>query len=89
MIEDVSMDRLGIGEVLTVTFLGGDEAMCRRLEDLGLTVGGQARCLMASPLGDPRAYEICGAVIALRQRDSARVFGTRMGADVGGRHETE
>ena len=33
-----------------------------------------ARCLMKSPLGDPAAYLIKGAVIALRREDAATVL---------------
>ena len=49
-------------------------AMRRRLLELGLVAGTRVRCLGRSPLGDPSAYEIRGAVIALRDRDSAGVL---------------
>ena len=35
--------------------------------------GSPIRPLYAAPLGDPRAYLVCEAVIALRQRDAATV----------------
>ncbi len=79
MNDRISLDQLAVGESLTVEYMGGAKEMCRRLEDLGLTVGTSTRCLMASPLGDPRAYEIRGAVIALRRRDAEGVFGVREG----------
>lgn len=44
-----------------------------RLADLGLTVGSAVTCTMKSPLGDPSAYLIRGAVIALRHADAAIV----------------
>ena len=34
------------------------------------------RCLHKAPLGDPAAYQIRGAVIALRQSDSAGILTT-------------
>lgn len=43
----------------------------RRLLDLGLVPGTRVASLRRSPLGDPTAYAIRGAVIALR-RDTAR-----------------
>ena len=75
MTEAISLNQTEIGQTLLVERLENESAMRRRLEDLGLTVGTRVRCLMASPLGDPRAYAIRGAVIALRQRDAAYVFG--------------
>lgn len=45
----------------------------RRLGDLGLIEGSRVKCLFRSPLGDPTAYEIKGAVIALRQRDARSI----------------
>ena len=44
-----------------------------RLADLGLTAGTAVTCTMHSPLGDPCAYLIRGAVIALRRRDAGIV----------------
>lgn len=42
----------------------------RRLQDIGLVENTTVTCLFQSPLGDPRAYRIRGAVIALRKRDA-------------------
>lgn len=50
--------------------------MARRLRDMGLTRGTPVRCLHKSPFGDPAAYLIRGAVIALRREDSRRVLVT-------------
>lgn len=44
-----------------------------RLRDLGLTAGSAVTCTMQSPLGDPCAYLVRGAVIALRRRDAGIV----------------
>lgn len=41
----------------------------RRLTDLGLIEGAPIKCLYKSPLKDPVAYELRGAVIALRNED--------------------
>lgn len=45
-------------------------AIRRRLLDLGLTPGTRITCVGVSPAGDPAAYLIRGAVIALRRRDA-------------------
>lgn len=84
MIERISLNQLTVGESLIVTHIGGETAMRRRLEDLGLTVGTRVRFWMASPLGDPHAYEIRGAVIALRREDAETVVGVRDCQEDGG-----
>lgn len=47
--------------------------MRRRLQDLGLVAGTRVTCLQRAAGGDPTAYRIRGAVIALRQADAARI----------------
>lgn len=48
------------------------ETRCR-MQDVGLIDGTYVRCVGLSPLGDPAAYEIRGAVMALRRRDAVDV----------------
>lgn len=43
------------------------------LRDLGFVPGAQVECLGRSPLGDPAAYRVRGAVVALRRRDAQRI----------------
>lgn len=45
----------------------------RRLYDLGLIEGTSVQCVLTSPLGDPTAYLIRGAVIALRREDAKHI----------------
>ena len=47
--------------------------MRRRLQDLGLVTGTRVTCLQRAVAGDPTAYLIRGAVIALRADDAAQV----------------
>ena len=46
----------------------------RRFMDIGLVEGTLVECLRKSPAGDPKAYLIRGAVIAIRKEDAATVF---------------
>ena len=46
----------------------------RRMLDLGITEGTRIQSLMRSPAGDPTAYIIRGAVIALRKKDAAHIL---------------
>lgn len=70
---DMTLDQLPPGKRARVTALLPDSTMRDRLQDLGLTPGGEVTALMKSPLGDPVAYLICGAVIALRRRDAVYI----------------
>lgn len=49
-------------------------ACSRRLLDMGLIEGTRISCLQKSPAGDPVAYLIRGAVIALRSEDSSQIL---------------
>lgn len=51
---------------------GGE--MRRRLMDIGLIEHTEVECVGRSPGGDPSAYLIRGAVIALRRADSAGII---------------
>lgn len=62
-----------IGDTVIINGLTADGAIRRRLLDIGLTEGAQATCLYQSPSGDPKAYLIRGAVIALRSEDASRI----------------
>ncbi len=61
----------GTARVLRLT-AGAD--IRRRLLDIGFTPGTRLACLFASPSGDPRAYRVRGAMIALREEDARTVY---------------
>ena len=82
MNDHITLDRLRVGESATVSSVCGKPSMARRLRDIGVTDGTSISCLMRSPLGDPVAYLIRGAVIALRREDSQNVSVTRTKAEV-------
>lgn len=48
-------------------------SMRRRLLDIGMIEGTRIECVGRSPAGDPMAYLIRGAVIAIRGEDGSRV----------------
>ncbi len=62
------------GESARVGALLVEGALRRRLLDLGLVRGTVVKCVGKSPAGDPSAYLIRGAVIALRAGDSAMIL---------------
>ena len=64
------LNQLKPGEEAVVTSISGEN---RRLSDLGLIEGTKVKCVLKSPLGDPAAYKIRGAVIAIRREDAADI----------------
>ena len=65
----ITLDALRVGQWGQVAEVLTEPAMRRRLLDLGLVPGTAVSCTAVSPAGDPAAYLIRGAVIALRRRD--------------------
>ena len=70
------LSSLGVGQSGTVYSVQPEGTMRRRMQDLGFIRGTRVDCVAISPLGDPKAFRICGAVIALRSADadSIRLF---------------
>lgn len=69
----VTMDRLAVGQEAFVSQLRADEETNARLLALGFVPGGRVEAVQESPWGDPVAYRVCGAVIALRRTDASRI----------------
>jgi len=69
-----SLATLHEGESAQVVSLLNKGRIKSRLQDLGLVPGTQVLCIQKSPYGDPVAYGIRGAVIALRLDDAKDVL---------------
>ena len=69
-----NLSQIEPGQLAVVKHLNTTGSMRKRLLDLGLTEQTEIRCLGRSPLGDPSAYLIRGAVIAIRSRDSRNII---------------
>lgn len=69
-----NLTQLHEGESARVIRLQNRGSMKRRLQDLGLVEGTKVECIQKSPYGDPVAYGIRGAVIALRTEDAQGVL---------------
>jgi len=63
-----------IGEKARVARLELGGAIGTRLRDIGLIEGTLVECVLISPPGDPSAYLIRGAVMAIRGEDGRRVI---------------
>lgn len=64
-----SLDEIRPGESAVVEKLSAAGSMRRRFLDIGLIEHTTVECLGRSPAGDPSAYLIRGAVIAIRADD--------------------
>lgn len=69
-----NLTNLQEGESAQVASLMNTGSIKRRLQDLGLVEGTRVECIQKSPFGDPVAYGIRGAVIALRTEDAQAVL---------------
>ncbi|MBR5094760.1 MAG: ferrous iron transport protein A [Oscillospiraceae bacterium] len=69
----MTLDGLRPGERARVKALRLVGPLRRRLRELGLIEGAEICCLGRSPLGDPAAYELRGAAVALRREEQGRI----------------
>lgn len=74
MFQQVSLNTLREGESGEIIKLTSEGGMRRRLQDIGMVKGTTVSCLLKSPWGDPAAYLIRGAVIALRASDASDIL---------------
>lgn len=73
MSESLFLSGLKEGRSARVTRVEADPSMRRRLLDIGLIPGTRVTCQGRSPAGDPAAYLIRGAVVALRAKDAQHI----------------
>ena len=69
----IGLDKLAPGERGVIKQLHTFGGMRRRFLDIGLTQNTVVECVGCSPGGDPSAYLIRGAVIAIRACDSRNI----------------
>ena len=56
-----------LGQTYRITAVQAPEAPRRHLAALGFEEGARVTCLLAAPRGDPVAFGVRGAVVALRK----------------------
>lgn len=69
-----ALSDLNTGESGIVREISQTNELRLRLLDLGLVPGTEVLCVLKSPLGDPVAYSVRGALIALRCDDSQDII---------------
>ena len=66
----LKLSELNLGEQCYVTEILKESTITRRLLDIGLIPGTKVECVLVSPMKNPKAYMIRGAVIAIRNEDA-------------------
>ena len=70
MFSPQNLTQLSIGEKAIVSSVEAHGVTRRRLLDLGLVPGTTVEAVRRSPVGDPTAFQIRGALIALRATEA-------------------
>lgn len=69
-----SLDTLPVGEAATIAAFDTDDAVARRLFDLGFMPGEPVVPLRRAPLGDPLMFRVGGIEIVLRRAEARRIL---------------
>lgn len=70
----IPLHQLPIGSFGKVKKITAEGNSRRRMLDLGLIEDTTVESFLKSPAGDPMAYHIRGAVIALRSEEACKIF---------------
>ncbi len=62
------------GETVTVTRLGGEGALKRRIMDMGITKGTAVYVRKVAPLGDPMEVTVRGYELSIRKEDAQNIL---------------
>lgn len=72
--QSMPLSQLPFGKRGVVRELRAETSSRRRLLDLGLVAGTPVETVLRSPAGNPMAYEIRGALIALRNAEAGQII---------------
>ena len=66
----MTLNELKVGEKAVVLEVLNDSSMKQRFIDIGFVRNAKVECVLESPMKDPKAYMIKGAIIAIRNDDA-------------------
>ncbi len=69
----MTLREAGIGTNVTVTKVGGEGALKRRIMDMGITRGVTITVRKVAPLGDPIEVTVRGYELSIRKADAALI----------------
>ena len=72
--KDISLNDIKIGKSCIIKKINLKGSIRRRLLDIGLIEGTKVQTVLISPFGDPKAFNIRGAIIALREEESKNIL---------------
>ena len=70
----ITLNNLKAGEGCIIKEVSSSCNLFRRFTDIGLIENTYVKCVGESPAGDPKAYLIRGAVIAIRSEDCSEIL---------------
>ena len=70
----IMLNNLKIGESGYIRKIFLEENIKRRLQELGFIDGTIIKCVLKSPLNDPKAYFVKGTTIALREEITENIL---------------
>ena len=68
------LSALPVGNSAKIVDVNASAPLKRRLADLGIIKGAKIEAVLSAPLGSPKAYGVCGSLIALRKKDTDKIF---------------
>ncbi len=74
MSSSIKLSELAPGTEASICSIENDSALKTRLTDLGFYPGARTKALFSAVFGDPTAYLIQNAVIALRRSDADKIL---------------
>ena len=69
-----TLDKISTGELATIVEIDTELSLKQRLYDVGFVPNTRVKVIHQSPAGNPRAYLVRRAVIALRNCDAQRIL---------------
>lgn len=69
----MTLDKLPIGKIATITKVGGEGALRLRFLDMGLIPRTEVTMFKIAPLGDPLEIHLRGYSLTIRKEDAANI----------------
>lgn len=69
----INLNQLQLNQIGIVEKIKCEESIKRRLLDMGLVKGTKIVPVLTSPSKDPRAFQVRGTIIAIREEDAAKI----------------
>lgn len=68
-----TLEKLNINKIARIEDINCESNIKRRMMDLGIVKGTKIKAILKSPSGNPKAYEVRGSVIAIRNEDAKMI----------------